>query len=95
MEGDGLDVVLADGLERRGTASAQSRASSAFTSGAVPSVRIDVPRRTSRSGSANGSGFRNTLSITLTIAVVAPMPSVTANTTASETTGVCIARLDA
>ena len=56
---------------------------------------MDVPRRTSRSGSAKGSGFRNTLSITLTIAVVAPMPSVTAKTMATEAIGVRIARLDA
>ena len=40
---------------------AQSRASSAFTSGAWPRRRIDVPRRSSRSGSANGSAFRKTL----------------------------------
>ena len=56
---------------------------------------MDVPRRTSRSGSAKGSGFRNTLSITLTIAVVAPMPSVTAKTMATEAIGVRIARLEA
>ncbi len=71
---------------------AQSRASSAFTSGAVPRLRIDVPSRTSRSGSGNGSGFSSTLSITLTIAVVAPIPSVIASTTASDTTGVRPAR---
>ena len=87
---DRFDVVLAEPLDRPRLA--QSRASSAFTSGAVPRLRIDVPSRTSRSGSGNGSGFSSTLSITLTIAVVAPIPSVIASTTASDTTGVRPAR---